>query len=211
MPLLDLLLATYTLAPDDERRPRVLGRSISVVALARHAMIRREDVGSMVISIELVDQPHRFLHDVVHDADVAMVLGAVGSVGMARRVEPEEMEEEDRSLAVQLLPQLGVPSRVVQQHLQLLQTPKVEVNGVGREVLVLLAVAPGVYAVRVRGSLLKHGKNVGRAEGVGVRGLVEDGVEGDGIGGPAASDGAHVLSLQGDGSAREAEKRKGSP
>lgn len=103
------------------------------------------------------------------------------SVRVPSSVETEEVLEEDDSWLVKFGMKDRIRSGIAEELPELIEYPKVEMDGVCRKVFRLFVVAECLHAVRVARTQLEHGQDVRRAECEGVRGLVEDRIERDRI------------------------------
>lgn len=180
--LLPVARSPDSFAPSDQGCARVVGVTIAVISNAAHAVIGREDKGRLaIVAVEVAEEFDRPPHDVIDDADVAVILGSVRAVGVPRCVEAEQVLEEDDPWLAELGVEKRIPTRILQQLFELVEDPEIEVHCVRRKVLGFFVVAQGENAIRITSAELEHGQNVGRAKGERVGRLVEDGVEWDGV------------------------------
>lgn len=148
----------HPFAPGNKRSPRVVGMTVAVIPDGAHSVVCRKDKGRVaVVIVKVVQQLDGLLDDVIDDADVAVILWAVGTVRVPCRVEAEEVLKEDDSGLVKFGVKDRVRTGIAEKLPEVVEYPEIKMDGVRRKVFRLFIVAECLHAVRVARTQLEHG------------------------------------------------------
>ena len=157
-----------------------------------HSVVCREDKGSFVVIVEIVDQLRDLSHSLIHDLDVVQVLARVWSVSVAICVQSKQMQEKDKLILSQARIQFGIRFGILEQLLHAIEDPVVQLQCILAEIFKFMPVRRILNTSRYS-TRAEHGQDIWATPTPCMPAPVENAVEVDRVQFPAGGNGRHIL------------------